>query len=157
MNYPIKLSGFEGQTLEVNPGSFFSSPQLLINGQPAPKGSKRGQLLLRRNDGREVTATWKVGALGFDVPSLEVDGQSIQLVEPLKTSQWLWAGLPILLLFIGGFFGAIAGIIAFAINVRIFRSELNILLKFLLTGVISVLAGVVYFIASTLLLIALGR
>jgi hypothetical protein len=157
MNHPIKLPGFESQTIEVQPAGFLSGPQLLVNGQPAPKGPQRGQLLLRRNDGREVIATWKPQALGFDLPQLVVDGQNIQIVEPLKITEWIWGGLPVFLIFIGGFLGALAGVIAFTINIRVFRSDMNILLKFLLTGVISALAVVVYFIAATLFLTALGR
>ena len=51
MNYPINIDGFEGQTLEMKPSGMLAGPQLLVNGQPAAKGPKRGQMLLRRTDG----------------------------------------------------------------------------------------------------------
>ncbi len=156
MTYPLNLEGFEGQTLEVKPSGFFGGPQLLVNGQPAPKGPKRGQMLLRRSDGREVIATWKPALLGLDVPRLEVDGKQLTVVEPLKWYEWVWGGLPILLVFLGGALGAIAGFVAFGINTQVFRSTRNTALKFILTAVVSALAVVAYLILATLLLSALG-
>ena len=58
MGYKANIEGFEGQDLEVNV-SFWTGPKLLVNGQPAPKGTKRGEMLLQRNDGRQVVAIWK--------------------------------------------------------------------------------------------------
>lgn len=156
MNHPLNLEGFEGQTLEVKTGGLFGGAQLVLNGQPAPKGPKRGQVLLRRTDGREVIATWKPQALGLDVPRLEVDGKRINVVEPLKWYEWVWSGLPILLIFVGGAIGAVAGIVAFGVNTQIFRSARSTALKFLLTAAVSALAVVVYVVLATLLSIAMG-
>jgi hypothetical protein len=157
MNYPVKLQGFEGQTIEAQPSGFFVGPKLLVNGRPAPNGKKRGQMTLRRDDGREVVATWKPQSLGFDVPSLVVDGQTIQLVEPLKWYQLLWSALPLLLIFGGGALGGLTGAIAAILNTRIFRSNLNTLLQFLVTGGISILAVVVYVVLAILVASLLGR
>lgn len=157
MNYPLTLEGFEGQSLEVKPGGFFSGPQLLVNGQPAAKGPKRGQMVLRRTDGREVTATWRPALLGLDVPRLEVDGKQLNVVAPLKWYEWVWGGLPILLVFLGGALGALAGFIAFGVNTQIFRSSRNTALKFILAAVVSVVAVAVYFVLALLVSGALGR
>lgn len=151
MNYPIQLEGFEGQTLEVKAAGLWAGPQLLVNGQPAAKGPKRGQMLLRRNDGSESIATWKQMFLGLDVPGLIVDGKQISVVEPLKWYVWVWSGLPVLLVFIGGALGAVAGIVAFTINTQIFRSARSTAVKFGLTAVVSVLAGVVYVVLASVL------
>lgn len=101
MDYSVKIDGFEGQVIEVRSPTFFAGYRLLVNGQPAPKG-KRNQMVLRRNDGKEVIATWKSQVLGFDVPQLVVDGTAIPLVEPLRWYEWVWSGLPILLVLTGG-------------------------------------------------------
>jgi hypothetical protein len=130
--------------LEVRSPSFFAGYRLLVNGQPAPKGPKRNQMVLRRNDGKEVLATWKPQVLGFDVPQLVVDGTAISLVPPLKWYEWLWGGLPILLVFVGGALGAVIGFIAFSVNCKIFRSPLDLILKFLFSAAISIVAVVVY-------------
>jgi hypothetical protein len=156
MNYPINIEGFEGQTLEMKPSGLWAGPQLLVNGQPAAKGPKRGQMLLRRNDGREVIATWKPQFMGLDVPRLDVDGKHVTVVEPLKWYAWVWSGLPILLIFVGGALGALAGIVAFGINTQIFRSSRNTGLKFILTAVVSLLAVAVYLALAALLMSAVG-
>ncbi|MEM2568206.1 MAG: hypothetical protein QXH20_07045 [Candidatus Bathyarchaeia archaeon] len=149
MGYKVNIPGFEGQDIEVKT-SFWSGPKLLVNGQPAPKGSKRGEMLLQSNDGTQVIAKWKPRFMGLDVPQLIVDDKVINLVEPLKWYQWIWSGLPIVLVFVGGALGAIAGIIGFTINAKVFRTEMNGILKYVVSGAVSILAVVVYFIAAML-------
>ncbi len=157
MKYPITLKGLEGQTIEVQTAGMLSGPKLLVNGQPAAKGPKRGQMTLRRNDGQEVVAAWRPRFMGLDVPELVVDGQIIEVTQPLPWYAWLWSGLPILLVFAGGALGAIAGFIAFTINTSIFRSGKSTTLKFVLTAFVSLLAVVVYFVLAVLLALALGE
>jgi hypothetical protein len=147
MSYAVIMEGFEGQNIEVKSG-FWAGPKLLVNGQPAPKGSKRGEMLLQRNDGAQITAKWKPQVLGLDVPQLVADGKTIRLVEPLKWYQLLWGGWPILLIFIGGALGAIAGFIGFLINTRIFRAQMSGILKYVVTGLVSLLAVVAYFVMA---------
>jgi hypothetical protein len=148
MSYKVGIEGFKGQYIEVKT-SFWSGPRLVVNGVPAPKGGKRGEMLLQRNDGRQVIARWKPQFVGLDVPQLIVDDKVINLLEPLRWYQWIWGGLPIALVFIGGALGAIA-VIGFTINTKVFRTEMNSVLKYVITGVVSVLAVVAYFIAAIL-------
>jgi hypothetical protein len=152
MSYSTGIEGFEGQNVEVKT-SFWTGPKLLINSAPAPKGKKRGEMLLQRNDGRQVSAVWRQQFMGFDVPQLIVDGKVINIVEPLPWYQWLWVSLPILLVFMGGIPGTIIGIIAFTINAKTFRTELNDILKYLATGAVSILAAIIYFIVALLITI----
>jgi hypothetical protein len=147
MNYSTKINGFEGQNIEVKV-SFWSGPKLLINGEPAQKGTKRGEMFIQRNDGKQVTASWKPQLFGLDVPQLVVDGNIVNLVEPLKWYQWVWGSWPILLLFIGGALGALAGLISVTINAKVFRTEMNDVLKYLVSGVVSVLTVIAYFITA---------
>ena len=156
MNYPINLEGFEGQAIEMKPGGLTAGPQLLVNGQPAAKGPKRGQMLLRRNDGAEAVATLKPRFMGLDVPQLNVDGKTISVVEPLKWYVWVWSALPILLVFVGGVIGVLVGIVAFGINTQIFRSSRTTVVKFILTAIVSLLAIVVYLALAVLLSSLLG-
>ena len=149
MSYAVNIEGFEGQSIGVNVG-FWTGAKLLVNGEPAPKGSKRGEMLLQRNDGTQLIAKWKPQVLGLDVPQLVADGKLIKLVEPLKWYQLIWGGWPILMIFMGGALGAIVGVIGFLINTRIFRANLNGVVKYLATGIISVLAVVVYFVMAVI-------
>jgi hypothetical protein len=107
-------------------------------------------MILQQDDGRQVTAGWKPRFLGLDVPRLVVDGRTVQIVEPLKWYQWLWAGWPILLLFVGGALGAIAGMLGVVINTRVFRAEISEMLKYLVTGVVSLLVVLAYLVAAIL-------
>ena len=156
MSYKANIEGFEGQNIEVTV-SFWSGPKLLINGNPAPKGSKRGEMMLQRNDGKQVIASWKPQVLGLDVPQLIVDGKVTNLVEPLKWYQWVWGGWPVLLVFMGGVLGAVAGMIGFIINAKIFRTKMNDVLKYVISGVVSVLAVIAYFVAAIIFSLLMGR
>jgi hypothetical protein len=150
MSYSAKIEGFEGQNIEVKV-SFWSGPKLLINGEPASKGPKRGEMVLQRNDGKQVTAIWKPQFLGLDVPQVEVDGKVVSLVEPLKWYQWIWGGWPIMLLFLGGALGAVAGMISITINARIFRTGMSSLLKYIASGAVSIFTVVAYFVAAMII------
>ncbi|NTU83636.1 MAG: hypothetical protein HGA45_30410 [Chloroflexales bacterium] len=154
MDYPINLEGFEGQAIVVQPAGFLSGPKLLVNGQPAAKGQKRGQMVLRRNDGSEALATWKPQFI--DVPRLIVDGQTINVAEPLKWYVWLWSGLPFILVVVGGAIGAVVGMIGFGVNANIFRSSWPTAAKFAVSAIVSVVAVVAYIVLAALLLAAVG-
>lgn len=148
MSYPVTLPGFEGQEIVVEPAGLFSGPKLMVNRQPAPKGKERGEMLVRRNDGKDVVFTFRNNFL--DVPALLVDGKPLELVEPLKWYEWVWNGLPVVLVFMGGAIGALIGILAVTFNLRVFRSSQNPLMKYILTGAIGVGAFILYLVAATL-------
>jgi hypothetical protein len=156
MSYSANIEGFEGQKIEVNT-SMWTGSKLLINGVPAAKGNKRGEMLLQRNDGKQVIATWKTQSLGFDVPQLVVDGKVITLAAPLKWYQWVWGGWPILIVVAGGALGVVAGLIALSINVRIFRSDWSEVLKYVATGAVSVLFVAAYLLAAQLIPLLVNR
>jgi hypothetical protein len=150
MSYNPKIEGLEGKNIEVQIG-FWTGPKLLINGESAAKGRKRGEMIIPLNDGRQVTATWKAQALGLDIPQLIVDGKVINLVEPLKWYQWIWGSWPIILLFTGGALGALAGMLSVVINTRVFRTEMNDILKYIVSGAVTVLAVAAYLVAAIIL------
>jgi hypothetical protein len=151
MQYPVQIQGFESQSIEVKAPGLFSGPKLLVNGQPAPKGPKRNQMALHRDDGAEAVAVWKPRLLGLDVPQIAVDGETIQVVEPLPWYQWLWSALPVLLVFAGGAIGAFAGVLALFVNIKLFRSSLNGVVKYLATAAASFAAVLVYFVLATMI------
>jgi hypothetical protein len=155
MRYPVQLEDFQGQNVEVEV-SFWSGSKLLVNGELAPKGEKRGEFALQRNDGKQAVATWKPQALGFDDPQLVIDGEPVQFVEPLKWYQWVWGGIPVLLIFVGGFLGAIFGFLAFMLNAKVFRADMSGVMKYVITAVISFLAVVGYLVIAIIIQLALG-
>ena len=130
-SHKVLINGFEGRSIEVVPQTMFGTVKLLIDGQVPPKGPKANQIILRQFNGHEVIATWKPKLFGMDVPDLLVDGTTVQVVEPLKWHEWLWAGLPLSLIFFGGALGGGLGALAFSLNIRIFRSSARGWLKFI--------------------------
>ena len=146
--YPVTIPGFENQKIEVKRPGLFTGLKLLVNGQPAPKGNKRGRMLLRRDDGSEIVAAWKLQFFGFDVPKLIVDGKEIQVLKPLKWYEYAWSGLPVLLVFMGGAIGGLCGVIGFILNAHIFRSSMSGYLKYVLTTVVTILTVVIWFLLA---------
>jgi hypothetical protein len=151
MKYPLQIQGFEGQSIEVEAPGFFTPSRLLVNGLPAPKDPNGRGMVLRRTDGKTAIATWKPQLLGLDVPQLDVDGKIIRVVEPLRWYEWLWSGLPLLLIAFGGLLGAAAGAIGLALNLKIFRSSLSELLKFLASAAVSMVILIGYLVVAVLI------
>ncbi len=155
MSYLANIEGFEGQKIKATV-SFWTGAKLFVNGVPAPRGLRRGEMILQRNDGRPVYARWRPQILGLDVPQLIIDGKTINFADPLNWYQWVWSALPILLVFFGGLLGGVAGIIAFSINTGIFRSTMTGNLKYVVTGVVSILAIVIYLVVGTVFYVLLN-
>jgi len=150
MQYPVQTEGFQAQQLTLETAGFFSGAKLLLNGQPAPKGAKRGEFILKKDNGSEVTA--KLKPIFFDpVPQIIInDSQTIEVVEPLRWYQWSWAGLPVALIFVGGLLGGLVGFIATSFSVRVFHAQLSPVLQYLVVGGISVLAVVAYLVLAVI-------
>jgi hypothetical protein len=113
-------------------------------------------MVLRRNDGTDIIATWRPKVMGLDIPSLVVGDQVIDVIEPLKWYEWAWSGLPILLVFIGGALGALTGFIGFSANTKIFRTDYTSVLKFAVTAGISIIAVIVYFVLAMIFVSLVG-
>ena len=124
MKYPVEIPGFEGQTVDVQSGGLFSSAKLFVNGRQIGKGPKRREMRLTDSYGSKV----------------------IRVVEPLKWYEWIWNALPVTLVFIGGALGGALGFLAVAVNISVFRSQQDGILKYSITAVVSFLAVVLYLI-----------
>lgn len=157
MEYAINAPGFEGRDLKVRSRGFLAGPKLLLDGQPAPKGPKRNQMLLRRNDGQDAVAQFRVANVIDPVPQVVIDGQTIQPAPPLKWYEWVWGVLPFALIVVGGLLGGLFGAGAAYINGYIFRSDLSGALKFVLTGLISLAAAIFYLIIAVGITLLLNR
>ena len=154
MDYQIDgFSGFESRRVVVRSPGMFSGPKLLIDDEVV-KGSW-GKYTLRRNDGTDVAARL-VSNFIDPAPQLVVDGQTYAPIPPLPWNQLVWAGAPILLLFIGGFVGALFGALAAYFNTRIFRSNMKPVLKYVVTAVISGAAIILYLILAVMLSLAIN-
>jgi len=138
MRQPLVIPGIAGR-VEVEPPQLFAGPKLCVDGRPAPSGPKKGQYLLHRTDGTPVIAHFK-GGFPDPSPSLVVGDQAIRLAEPLAWYEWAWAGLPLCLIFIGGAIGGGIGGMAMTVNAHIFRAPIPIPARYLISGMVTVIA-----------------
>ena len=140
-NFPVKsieIPGYEGQQIAVEIPRGFGTAKLLINGQLAPAGAKKGQYLIHRNDGVQETAFFK-GGFPDPIPTLMVGPQAVKLAPPIPTVQWIWAGVPLVLMG-GGLFGGLLGMVATITNANIMRSDQIPVIKYILCAVVTSVA-----------------
>jgi hypothetical protein len=149
MTYPLFIPGFENHDIEIEPSGLIRGPRLLLDGKSAPRGSKRHQYVLTLPDGSKSVVHLKPSILD-PVPKVIVDGDQIEVVEPLSAIQLIWSGLPIIMLFIGGAIGGLIGGGAYWINILVFRSEMSVAEKYILTALISAIAVVLFLITSVI-------
>lgn len=127
--YPVTLEGFENQTIEVQDGLIFGSHKLLVDGNPAPKGKEKGEVVLTRDDGREVTARWMKSTLRKHI--LDVDGKTVEI----KRSSLLWE-IVLLAVPVGlwktGVLGLIFAIVAIGLGTAALQTRRPPLQRFLL-------------------------
>lgn len=135
----LQIAGFEGQSIQVQANKKIKACSLAVNGQPAQVAGKKGQYLLRRNDGTEVTAFFKAG-FPDPAPVLMVGSQAVRLVEPLAWYELAWCAFPLLLIALGGLLGALCGLAATSANTQIFRSQKNPALRYVFSGMVSLVA-----------------
>jgi hypothetical protein len=90
------------------------------------------------------------------VPTLKIDGEAVNLLEPLQWYEYAWSGLPILLVFAGGALGGLVGGVATMANGRLFRSERGQIAKYGLAGLITAAAVMVFFVLAVALRVTIG-
>ena len=75
--------------------------------------------------------------------------------HPQDDEGWVWIGLPLVLLFVGGAIGGAVGGVGASINLRIFRSRASGLKKFLAMLLVTAGAVVAYVVLATVAAMAL--
>lgn len=154
MDIPVLLPGMEGQNVALRTAGTFTGAKLMLNGQPVTK--QNGLFQLRSNAGSTMAVKFKSRFLD-PIPNLEVGGQTIQLAPALAWYQYVWMGLPLLLVFGGGAIGGFFGGVATVTSSRIFRSDLNDGMKYVVTGLISLAGFLTYLVVATAIMAAIGK
>jgi hypothetical protein len=145
MIYPFEHDDFQGRNLAISTAGFFKSVCLLENDVKI-KG-KRNKFTVNDNQGSPREINLKMNFLD-PIPKIEIDGTIIKLARSLTWYEYLWMGLPIMLIFVGGGLGAMFGFGATYISGRIFRSGRKVTFKYLLSGVVSISAVTAYFVLA---------
>lgn len=154
--YPVNIPGFERDKIELESAGFFSPVKLYINDALAGTGRKRNELILRKRNG-ENTSVFIQSAFFDTVPLLLVNGKKIHIVPPLAWHQYIYSGLPLFLIFVGGVVGAVLGMVAFIINIRIMRGNLKIPLKYGSILGVNIVTFFVYVALSLLVTVMTGK
>ena len=151
MDISIQHEGFGGRGLAVRTAGFFKRPRLLIDGNEV-KG-KRLRYTVRDNSGKEVPIRLKANFLD-PIPRVEIASNIIDVARRFRWYEYVWMGLPILLVFAGGGHGGLGiliGLMAVHSSTRVFRSERRPLAKYALSALIS-LAAVSVFVVLIILI-----
>lgn len=145
MDLSFEHDDFQGRALAIRTAGLFKSARLLVD-QVEVVG-KRSKFSVHDNQGR--TRVFKLKMNGLDpVPKVEIDGTTIILARSLAWYEYLWMGLPIVLVFVGGGLGALFGVFAIYASSRIFRSERRTGIKYALTGAVSLGAVAAFFVSA---------
>jgi hypothetical protein len=147
MEFPISRSGFEGQNLSVETAGFFRGARVLHNGNPVER--RKGRYPVRSNRGEEVFIQLKSNFID-PIPKVIFGDETIFLARPLTWYEYVWIGLPILLVFTGGGLGALVGVTATYASARIFRGERGVFAKYGITAVISVVALIAFVVLAVI-------
>jgi hypothetical protein len=153
MRIEVQHPAFKRQHLSVETASVFSGPKLLLNGAVVRK--QKGRYPVTADSGAEKLVQMRYNLID-PVPTLKIDGEDVNLLEPLRWYEYAWSGLPILLVFAGGALGGLVGGAATMANGRLFRSERGSIAKYGLAGLITASALVVFFVLAIALRMAIG-
>jgi len=151
----VNVQGIAGR-IEVDAPGVFSGSKLFVDGHPAPRGPKRGQYLLLGLDGLQQVAYFK-GGFPDPMPILVVGQQRIRLAEPLTWYEWIWAGIPLILILVGGAIGGGLGALAMTLNTQVFRMKAPVPARYLISAVITVSAILIWLSIAAALQLRLGR
>jgi hypothetical protein len=133
----LEVPGFEGRVLEVQPPGMWSGVKVFLDNQEVKKKGMMPTYALQRSDGSETEAKFTGG---FLAPKLTVEGRSFHLLKQLQWYEWAWAAWPIIFAFGGGCFPILIGLGVATMNAGIMRSERDKTTKYVLTGIINLVA-----------------
>jgi hypothetical protein len=154
MRIQIKHPAFKIKHLSVEQASFFSGPKLLLDGVAVKKESGRYPVI--SDSGAEVLIQMKYNLLD-PIPTLKIGDAPIELAKPLRRFEYVWIGVPMLLVIAGGAVGGFVGAGSTIVNGRIFRSDRSAVSKYALAAVTTITSAVVFFAVAIAVQIAVRK
>lgn len=148
MQLEVKHPDFQSQRLEVKCGSLFSGSKLKLNGTDLKK--VKGIYTVRADNGKELSVQLKHNFLD-PIPKVKIEGKIIELATPLTWFEYIWIGIPILLIFVGGAIGGVCGGLAATGSGRLFRSDRSAVSKYGLSALLTLGAALCYVILVTVI------
>jgi hypothetical protein len=154
MRIEVKHAAFKTRRLEVETASFFSGPKLFLN--DVLQKRKATQYTIASDSGQELPVKVIYNFLD-PIPKLKIGDGTLVLAKPLKWYEYIWIGIPMLLVFAGGALGGFVGAGSTVINGRIFRSDRSSGAKYGLAAVTTVAGTVTFFVIAVAIQIALRK
>ena len=154
MRIEIKHPAFKAQRLSVETASFLAGPKLYLNGGLQKKSG--GAYQVTADSGQVLTIKVLYNLLD-PIPKLKIGDATVVLADPLRWYEYVWIGIPMLLVFAGGALGGFVGAGSTVVNGRIFRSDRGPFSKYALTGVTTIAGAAVFFVIAVAIQIAIGR
>ena len=151
MEYRVSHPFFKRQKLTVRTAGLFKGAVLLLDGQPMK--AKRGKYVIKNDAGDDTSV--RIDAVFIDpIPVVKIEAEVVHLAPAFSWYEYVWIGIPVLLVFVGGALGGGLGVAAGYSNTRIFRSDLGTGIKYLLTGLTTAAALVAFLVLATVIQIA---
>jgi hypothetical protein len=154
MDIEINEPEFAQHPLTFRTAGVIASAKLLQDGA-ALKG-RRGVFTPLGADGAPVEIKLAYRFLDA-IPDLKIGGRTVRLARPLTWYEYVWIGLPMALVIVGGVLGAVIGVSATMASGRILRMHEDAAFRYALTGTITVGAVVTYFVLAVAIRAAIGR
>jgi hypothetical protein len=154
MRIEVKYPAFKSRRLAVETASFFSGPKLFLN--DVLQKRKAGQYTIASDSGQELPVKVIYNFLD-PIPKLKIGDGTLVLAEPLQWYEYVWIGIPMLLVFAGGALGGFIGAGSTVINGRIFRSGRSSSAKYGLAAVTTVAGTVTFFVVAVAIQVAIHK
>lgn len=148
MRYEIEHSEFKGKKLAVRSAGWFSGSQVSVDGVSIKE--RKGAYPVIGDSGAETLVQLRSRFLD-PVPKVVIGEEIIELESPLKWYEYLWIGIPILLIIAGGAFGALCGVMATIVSGKIFRGQRGTFAKYGLSALSSLAAAAVYLVFAIII------
>jgi hypothetical protein len=153
MRLELTHPAFKTRRLAIETAGWFTGPKLVVNGSVAEK--RKGTYLVASDTGTEIPIKLKYNFVD-PIPKVTVGGESIELAPPLKWYEYAWAGIPVLLIFVGGAIGGFVGALGACASGRIFRGNHSAIAKYGISAVITVGALIAYVVLAAIFQLLVG-
>jgi hypothetical protein len=154
MDFAVAHKSFKKQLLTIRPATVFAGPRVFLNGELVKR--VKGTYSVQNDAGGEVKLKLQTGLVD-PIPAVLIDGEKVLVARPFEWYEYIWVGIPILLMFVGGALGGGIGAAATYVNGRLIRSNRSGISRYVLTGLVSVSAAVVFVVAATIFQVIVGR
>jgi hypothetical protein len=153
MQLEVQHSAFKQQRLAVETAGWFRGPRLLLNGNVIPK--QKGCYTVKADSGAETTIRLKYNYLD-PIPKVKTGEEIAELASPLKWYEYVWIGIPIVLVFSGGAIGGLVGAMGAHASGRVFRSDRGSFAKYGLSALITLGALIAFVVLVTVFQLLVG-